>query len=367
MEQEENISFESSGLFFNPHMRVSRSISSLIVGSIKNELSVIDGFSSTGIRGIRYKKENKNVKSLLFVDWSSNAIKTAMKNAKHAGLKDSEVNGINSDFNKFMINEYKEKYSNTNFIEIDPFGSPHEYIPIIMYTLRKQKEIYLSATATDVRVLCGPEGKAAQRHYLARTMNNMFTHETGTRILLGYIFRMGLQYNFNIEPIMSLSFRHHIKIIVKLKRDVKNAMESADKNIGYISYCSLCKWTTYSKFPKTCETAMSHKQKTDYAGPLWTGKLHNMGILKKALELNEKRKYTDKKTIDRLITNMLEENDMPPYFLEPSKVVKGEVKKISEIIECLKQKGFRASRTHFSISGFKTDANIETVKECIKK
>jgi len=361
--EEEDIWFKTNGLFYNPHMQLSRSISSLIVGSLDMKLNVIDGFSSTGIRGIRYLKENKNVKSLTFVDWSENAIQTTLENSKLNKLKNNKAIGVNSDFNRFMVNRYVSEFSDSNFIEIDPFGSPFEHIPIIMYAIQKQKEIILSVTATDMQVLCGPAKDAAIRHYLAKTLNNMFTHETGTRVLLGYIFRMGLQYNFDMIPIMSLSFRHHIKVIVRLIRNTEDSMKSLE-NLGFVSHCPKCHWTKASMFPiEKCFNG----HKTKYAGPLWIGRLHNIPVLRSAIKLNEKRDYTDRKRIGQLLGAMIEENELPPYFYKPSNVVKGEVKKLDEIIECLKKKGYLASKTHFSQDGIKTDANIRLVEECMKK
>ena len=99
---EENIKFEvPERIFYNTKMRFCRSMSSLLVGAInelnnEEKLSIIDGFSASGIRGIRYAKENKNVENVLFIDWNKEAIKTINKN----------VDNSNSDGN----NNEKEKW-----------------------------------------------------------------------------------------------------------------------------------------------------------------------------------------------------------------------------------------------------------------
>ena len=58
--QEENTNFEvSKDVFYNPNMQFCRSFCSLAVGALEEKLNVLDAFCASGIRGIRYAKENK--------------------------------------------------------------------------------------------------------------------------------------------------------------------------------------------------------------------------------------------------------------------------------------------------------------------
>jgi len=69
---EEGISFTAGkNVFYNPNMKFCRSVSSLAVGVIGGKLSVIDAFCASGIRGIRYAKENSNVEKLTFLIWKA--------------------------------------------------------------------------------------------------------------------------------------------------------------------------------------------------------------------------------------------------------------------------------------------------------
>ncbi len=117
-------------VFFNPHMRFNRSVSSLafqasmdVLGKSKAPASeqalVVDGLCALGSRGIRYAAENSGVKKVFFVDANSDAVPILKKNiAANKLSKRSKVHF--GDLNRFFLNA--EDFF--DFIEIDPFGSP---------------------------------------------------------------------------------------------------------------------------------------------------------------------------------------------------------------------------------------------------
>ena len=118
------------GVFYNKEMQFCRSISSLAVGAINQELEVLDGFCASGIRGFRYLKENSNVKKLISLDVSKYALANAKVNAKLNKLKTKLVCG---DISKEAFNH------SGDFIEIDPFGTPSPYLVDAMRFLNPKK------------------------------------------------------------------------------------------------------------------------------------------------------------------------------------------------------------------------------------
>src|SRR3989338_4526188 len=181
---EEGISFSANKIFYNSEMRFCRSFSSLAIGVIGEKLDVLDGFCASGIRGIRYAKENKNVRSVTFLDWSKNATALAKKNAVKNKIKKARF--ANEDAVKFLVGGAEESDFDVNFIELDPFGTPAPYLFAVFFRMNenRKKTFYLSATATDTAVLCGHEKTACMKNYHAKSLNNEFTHENGMRILL---------------------------------------------------------------------------------------------------------------------------------------------------------------------------------------
>lgn len=347
--EEEGIKFEAKDIFYNSEMRFCRSISSLVVGAIGEKLNVLDGFCSSGIRGMRYAKENGNVNIVTYLDYSENAIKQVKRNAKKNKIKAKFVCG---DFNKYLINNLENEF---NFIEIDPFGTPIPYLYSVFSNMQKKKEFYLSLTATDTAVLCGPEGNACLKNYHSKNLNNEFTHENGLRILIKRIVETAGEFNFGIKPIFSLSDRHYLKTIVKCEKSAVKADENW-KSIGFTSYCPSCNWRISGKRIIDCKKC---RKLTDYAGPLWLSEINDGKIIEKMLKLNLKRDYGDE--LDKKLQLIKNEIDFSPYYYNVHEMAKKkgwkELPKIEELIERIKKKGFRAVRTHFSPIAIKTDAD----------
>ena len=356
--QEESISFETKKIFYNPNMQFCRSFFSLAAGALNGKLQVLDGFSATGIRGIRYQKENKNIQQIGFLEANDDAIPVLRKNLKRNKLKGK------------IIHQLYEKYLASGFffydlIEIDPFGTPVPYLWSTFYGQQKKKQFYLSVTATDTAVLCGPEARACQKNYHSKSLNNEFTHETGTRILIKRIMESANEFDFGIVPLVSLSDRHYIKLLLKCDKGAAKAKANCEQ-LGYVSYCNNCAWRESSKRMKN--ECKSCNATTDYAGPLWLGALHDNRFLKKMLKLT-KRKYAHIREIGKILGFMLDEADMPPFYydlhvLAQKWKLKG-VPQMEMVLTKLRKRKFSAARTHFAATAIKTDADFRAVQDIL--
>jgi len=360
--REEEIDFHTSkNVFYNSNMTFCRSFCSLAVGtldSLDTKLTILDAFSASGIRGMRYAKEN-NISSITFLDLKKQAITLLKKNMKKSKIKGKAVH---EEFAKFLLNNKTD----FDLIEIDPFGTPVPYLYDAIRSMKYKKSFYLSVSATDTAVLCGPESKACIRNYHSKSLNNEFTHENGIRILLKTILENATEFNFGIEPIFSLSNRHYLKVLVKLTRSADFADESLE-NTGYISFCDSCGWRASGK--TVIEKCPKCKKKTIYAGPLWLGELHDKKTLQRMKKLNKKRNYEHKEELDKTISLMLGEIGMPPYYYNIHKMCKRlnakEGPKLETLITKLQKKKYKAERTHFSPFSIKTDAPFDKLKKSI--
>lgn len=355
--EEENIHFEAGSSFYNPHMRLCRSISSLSVGAIEHPLEICDGFSSTGIRGIRYAKENPNVSRVSFVEFDNSAAELCRKN-----IESNSVPGelFEEEFNHHMMGH------SYNLVELDPFGSPVPYSYFAMRSFRRMKEGYVSATATDTAVLCGAHYAACQKYYHSRPLHNEICHEAGARILLRHFANLASEFDFGIIPLFTLSHRHFFKIFMRLEKGADKAVHN-EKEIGFINFCGKCGWRQGNPIPLAkCPKC---KSETEYGGPLWLGKLHSKEHIKKTGKLNENRNYKDKTEIEKLLSLMQNEDEFPPYFFDVHRSCKRfglhNPKPIEEIIAALKKKKYSAARTHFSPTGIKTSAPPSVLKKLI--
>jgi tRNA (guanine26-N2/guanine27-N2)-dimethyltransferase len=344
-------------------------MSSLAVGPIEDKLELIDAFCASGIRGIRYAKENKNVKKITFIDLSKAAINSAKKNAKTVKLK------IKTDFCHNVLSKAAFDHS-ADFLEIDPFGTPAPYMVDSFRYFNIKKSGYLSVTATDVAVLCGGKTAACMKNYHSKPLNNEFTHETGLRIMLKRIAETAAEFNFGIEPLVSFSNQHYLKSVIKLTKNADIAFDSL-KKLGYISYCKTCGWRTSSQFPASCIQCKSnyktHNQKlaTDYCGQLWLGELHNKSFLEKMIALNEKRKYSDRDELRDMLKLMVGECNMPPYYYNIHTLCKiqkiNPIPKLETLIDIIRKSGHSATKTHFSPVSIKTGMPYNKLIAAIKK
>ena len=118
--KEEGVEFQAcKDVFYNPNMNFCRSLASLAVGAIDEKLVVCDAFAATGIRGIRYAKENRNVEKLILVDIDDKAAKCAKNNANRNKIKTEVIKG---NISKLVFDIAAD------FVEVDPFGTPAPYL-----------------------------------------------------------------------------------------------------------------------------------------------------------------------------------------------------------------------------------------------
>ncbi|MDD5337529.1 MAG: tRNA (guanine(10)-N(2))-dimethyltransferase [Candidatus ainarchaeum sp.] len=352
--------FETDKLFYNPEMRLCRSFGSLSVGAIGEELRVLDGFAASGIRGLRYAKENRNVTIVTLLDIWKIAPAIIEKNAKENGIKNAEAQNI--DFNEYTVK------NESDFIEIDPFGAPVHFLNNAFYSFRKMKKGYISITATDVAVLCGENTKACMKKYGAKNLRNEFTHEVGARVLLKKIGDFASQFDFGMEVLYTLSDRHYIKTLIRITRSAEKASE-IPRTLGYASYCFHCGYRETGRFPnRVCKNC---KKDMDYAGPLWLGELQDKKFLGKMKTLNGKRDYADKAEIGKMLELMIGEAGMPAFYYSIHEICRrGKLPyapKTDEVIAALRKRGFKVAKTHFYERCIKTDAGIKELTKIMKQ
>lgn len=360
---EEDFRIGAEGAFYNQNMRFCRSIYSLAVGAINEQLYVLDAFCASGIRGIRYSKENENVKSITFLDWSKNCISLAKKNAKKN--KVAKAKFVEGDVNRWLMEP--EATGGINFVEIDPFGTPAPHLYPVFSAMQKHKEFYLSATATDTAVLCGHETKACLKNYHSKNLNNEFTHENGLRILLKRVAEAAAEFNFGTTPLFCISDRHYLKVLVKCDNSAIGADESVAQ-FGYVSYCNSCAWMASGKRAEY-RCARCGKA-TEIGGQVWLGETSDKAFVKKMAALNAKRDYADKKEITNVLAKVGAEQGLPIGYYDIHRICKrlgtGGVPKFDLVLAELEKRGFKTVRPHYSDTAVKTDAGIEEVEKAVK-
>jgi tRNA (guanine26-N2/guanine27-N2)-dimethyltransferase len=349
--------------FYNPRMALNRSVSSLALGCALPSLyggEVLDGLCSLGARGLRYLLENPAVTRVTFVDANDHALPLLKRNLALNKIPRRKYRVEARDLNIALANSP----GRFDAVELDPFGSPALYLESVLRRLNKRA--LLSITATDLANLFGAKPRPAVRHYDARPLRTEYGHELALRILLGRIARSAAVYEYAAKPLLSFFEGHAAKAIVRVERSAPEADEVL-KTMGWVSHCPRCLHREAARLPK--EECPSCGASYEHAGPLWLGALGEGAFLEAVERENRVRHYKDEERIGKLLAALREENALPLGFYDLHLLARragGRVPRTSAVVESLRAQGFRASATHVSPLGVKTDARAGEVLKVVR-
>ena len=344
-----------TGVFFNPQMEISRDITIAVVRTYFNhfhdstkKLRLLDGLAGTGIRGLRIANESEleNDFEMVLNDGNPDAAEMIKENIGLNHLEErTEV--VCANLNTLLTSS---KYS---YIDIDPFGTPIEFLDNAVRAVRPGG--ILAVTATDTAPLCGTYPRTCRRRYGAEPLKNEYMHESGLRILAGYTARTAAKYDLYLEPIMMYYMDYYFRIFLRVGKGVK-AADSMLYDIGYVIHDDSTDARHVTPEPLTTEV---HRT----IGPMWVGPLCDRQFVERLS--GELDSFRSKTRLKRLCEHLLCEGDLPPWFYEINKVsslLKIQPFKFSKIKKVLEGSGLSFSSTHFSPQGFKTDASIEDLR-----
>ena len=305
------------GVFYNPSMKFSRDLNVEFARKLNFKGLFLDGMAASGIRGMRLALEcNFTVE---FCDTSKLAVEAIKDNLKLNNLK-SEV--FHDDLQNLVM---ERQY---DWIDVDPFGTPAPYLESIIENVNEGG--ILGIAATDTAVLCGAKPSICFKRYGAYSMKRVAAKEVGIRILLGKIQTLAAKYDRGIEPMLSYSEGHHLRVFVKV--------------IG-ARPISL-KWLNEDMVVLDEETA-------DSAGPIWTEKIIDSELVPENCE-GQLGKFFD---------TLRKEAEGPPGLFDINDMARaaqiGQTPKKLKIVECIQKEGFFASISIFSPIGIKTNAPHE--------
>ncbi|ACJ16135.1 N2,N2-dimethylguanosine tRNA methyltransferase [Thermococcus onnurineus NA1] len=350
-------------VFYNPLMALNRDISVLALKALGSR-RVLDALSATGIRGIRYALETP-AGEIWLNDINPNAFRLIVDNVKLNFSGELEIEGkmavlegektlvvTNADANRLM----NEQFRYFDFVDLDPFGSPMEFLDSALRAVKRRG--VLAITATDTGVLCGAYRNACLRKYLAEPIRGELCHEAGLRILIGTLVRYAAKYDLGVEVLLAYYRDHYFRAFLQLRNGAKTADKSM-KQLGYLYQDESGKFEFENTFLPSKATAH---------GPLWLGPLKNQEFVEELHRLSAEHPLGSKKT--QKFLGLLKDELEVPFFYDTHAVARRhglEVRKLAGVIEILYEKGYKATRTHFSPTALKTDAPFEEVLEALRE
>ena len=353
-------------VFYNPHMELNRDISILALQTFQKQedrnINICDLFGGSGIRGVRYKNEIDGVGHVFINDISETANEYERHNVELNNLKDIEI--FQHDASMFLRMHRGE----FDVIDIDPFGTPSPFLDSAGYCSRRNS--LLCVTATDTSALCGTYKEPCIRKYNAKPYKSEYCHETGIRILAGFVALTLAKYSKSIEVKLSHSTEHYMRLYIEVKKGSKKSDECL-KNIGYISHCKHCLYREENKGLATSTPNICPEcgEKLIQAGPLWLGEIQNEEFISKMIVESENKKLNTKEDVLKLLESCRIEAKSPATFYDVHKIckiLKISAPKLDLVFGNLEKEGFEAVKTHFNPLGIKTNAPLKKIKEIIK-
>ena len=352
-------------VFYNPAMELNRDLSvaaiSVFKESVDHDISVCDVFGGTGIRGIRYAKEIDGVEKAVINDLNPLAVELSKENTKLNEL--NQVLVCKEDAN-MILRKCKGKF---DVIDIDPFGTPSYFVESTAASLRSGGMVCI--TATDTSALCGTYTEPCIRKYGAVPLKTEYCHENGLRILAGFIARTFAKYKKYIEVKFSHSTEHYMRIYAVIGKGAANTDKSL-QSLGYIAHCKNCLNRIVFKglspvIPEKCPICGGI---FNVGGPLWCGDMYNLDFVSSMRDTVHELALNKEIIANKLLDTCIEEANAPVTHFEIHKVCKNlktSAPPLIDIMNMLKKEGFFVSRTHFSPTSLKTNANITELKNII--
>lgn len=341
-------------VFYNPKMELSRDISiACIVAFASNSDSYVDALGATGIRGVRVANELRLETTIN--DWNFKAYELIVKNI---ALNNLDANAERKNAN-LLLSE-----SRFDIVDIDPFGSPAPFSDSACRSVDKM----LCITATDTAPLCGAHKDSGIRKYGAFPLKTEYYSEMGIRILLGAIARNLAKYDKSMNSLLSHATDHYYRVYISTKKGAINANKTIEQ-MGFIYHCFSCGQRGWNSglavhMAKECPHCSSP---TRLAGPLWLGSLHDEKFCKLVLLELKNRELGTKEQALKIVRLCRDELDIPTYYDQHkfSKAFGITPPPMDRTIIEIKEAGFKASRTHFSGTSFKTDATLEEIERIL--
>ncbi len=322
-----------NGVFFNPAMELNRDISvSFLRGWSAGGKRILDGMSASGARGVRIADETE-AEEVVMLDLSKEAVELIKKNIENT---DVEAKVKQESIESHMLNN-RYKY---DYVDIDPFGTPIPFYPLAARFVSRGGVV--AVTATDTAVLCGTYKQKCVRRYSSVPKNNWCCHELGLRILIGYCVREAARYGRGAVPLLSYYDGHHFRTYL----EINESAADADKALAQLNKYDFSRYSW---------------EEGNEAGPLWAGSLFDANLISRLEPVG---------TLDEeLIDTWISESSLPPFFYDTNVLSSFLVKsppRLKKIIKALQRAGRPTSQTHFSPTGFKTEADSKTVVDVFK-
>ncbi len=336
-------------VFYNPDMVLNRDISiALLQACFESPLSIALPLAGSGVRGVRIAKEIPQlIKTLSLNDASPAATQLIKENFQR--------NEIEIDTEKIMVQEkdaslFLEESQGFDYIDIDPFGSPNQFLDTAIRKLSRKG--ILAVTATDTACLAGTYPSTCKRKYWSTSAITPLKHEMGVRILARKVMLLGIHHNKVLRPIISYHDKHYYRIFFAVTKSKEQSAKLLDECESYLVYDK--KSANYM----VTQLKPSDDATTIWCGPFYSGSLHDKEVAQKATTFFEHKIFLQAKDEVPIVGSydthqLAQKNGLSLVQLDV-------------LIELLREKKYEASRCSYNDHAIKTTASFEVLLEIMR-
>lgn len=340
--------------FFNPGMALNRDLSVLLVEAFAKqkgrEIDVVDALAGTGARSLRLAKE---VKAPLIVhanDGDANAVKAIRKGAQANAIDPARLQVTEGDAHVLLATR------RFDVVDLDPCGSPMPFLDAALRAVRHGGLV--CATATDTGALARKFPRVCRRRYDAHhgLHKAPWRAEVGLRVLAGAIVRAAGRFERSAVPVLSVANGHWMRVVAQVTDGPQ-----ADHTARQLRAAMQDRETGNGRFLDAHATPEG-----DWAGPLWSGPLHDAALLDGMHAAAAGKTLARPKPTLGLLELLRQEAGAPAFWVEPDLLQKGfrpPAPRRDAFIDRLRAAGFAAARSHIEPQAVRTDADLEGLRQ----
>jgi tRNA (guanine26-N2/guanine27-N2)-dimethyltransferase len=342
--------------FFNPGMALNRDLSVLLVEAFARakgrEIDVADALAGTGARSLRLAKEVAAPVIVHANDGDANAVKAIRKGAAANGIAPERLQVTEGDAHILLAAR------RFDVVDLDPCGSPAPFLDAAMRSVRHGG--LLCATATDTGALAGKFPRVCRRRYDAHhgLHKAPWRAEVGLRVLAGALVRSAARFERSAVPVLAIASGHWMRVVAQVEDG-----SHGDAAVRRLGNATMDDATGNGRFLAQGESA------ADWAGPLWTGPLHDAGLLAGMAEAAGGKTLARPKETLALVELMRQEANAPAFWVVPDRLQKTfrpPAPRRDEFMGRLRAAGFQAARSHVEPQAIRTDADLAGLKAAWK-
>ena len=356
--QEGKAIFQVGNAFYRPTTKLTRDLGILAAKTYQQEtgkLRVLDAMAGCGVRGLRYILEAEA--QWVWVNEANPDLQPILNQNLAHSLHSSQYKITQTDANRIFFDCYNRS-DFYDLIDVDAFGIPFPYLLTVLWGTKIGGLVYL--TCTDGRAITGNSPENSLKYYGAYARSHPAAHEQGLRIMMGKLQQQAASLGRGVRPVFAYFTGETYRLLMRFVE----TPQLTESNYGYLGYCHHCKNYQVVSWRKLGKALCPNEgERLVVSGAMWLGELHDRATLEKMIILAKEWGWT---TAVSLLEVMEAEADLPPYFYSLQNIGQAgklDLPKRDDLIQALRQRGYRACQTHVKSQGIKTDASFTV---CVK-